>query len=101
MVKKITRPAGRKGNRKGTKRLEGRVRTYLTEKELAQRLGFSERTVQGWRGRGSGPPYRRVGRRAIRYIWEECEAWVNENRFSSTSQYGMEKTHSEDDEGPR
>lgn len=48
---------------------------YLNEKELAVMLGVSVRTLQGWRLRRKGPPFRRLCGDAIRYQVDEVEAW--------------------------
>lgn len=40
---------------------------HLNQKQLAERLGLSERTIEGWRYRGKGPDYLRLeGRIAYR-----------------------------------
>jgi len=40
---------------------------HLSQKQLASRLGLSERTIEGWRYRGKGPDYLRLeGRIAYR-----------------------------------
>ena len=40
---------------------------HLSQKQLAERLGLSERTIEGWRYRGKGPDYLRLeGRIAYR-----------------------------------
>jgi hypothetical protein len=40
---------------------------HLTQAQLAQRLGVSQRTLEGWRYRGKGPAYLRLeGRIAYR-----------------------------------
>jgi transcriptional regulator with XRE-family HTH domain len=36
---------------------------HLNQKQLAQRLGVSQRTLEGWRHRGRGPAYLRLGGR--------------------------------------
>lgn len=39
---------------------------YLSEQEAARRTRLSRRTLQGWRARGEGPRYVKLGR-AVRY----------------------------------
>ncbi len=39
----------------------------IDQKVLAQFLGVSTKTVEGWRLYGKGPRYRRVGDKLIRY----------------------------------
>lgn len=42
---------------------------HLTQAQLADRLGVSQRTLEGWRYRGKGPAYLRLeGRIAYRVI---------------------------------
>jgi Helix-turn-helix domain len=42
---------------------------HLNQEQLAQRLGVSQRTLEGWRHRGKGPAYLRLeGRVAYRVI---------------------------------
>lgn len=42
---------------------------HLNQSQLAQRLGVSQRTLEGWRYRGKGPAYLRLeGRIAYRVI---------------------------------
>ncbi len=96
MIRKITRRA----KKKGTTPREPGIRTYAKEKQVAAHLGISPRTLQGHRQRGSGPPFRKWNR-SVFYVLEEVEAWLDENRFDSTSQYPIERTDSKDDEEPR
>lgn len=60
-----------------------------TERELAVALGISRRTLQGWRWRGGGPPFRRLGG-AVRYDPAEVRAWLDAQRRTSTSDTGGE-----------
>jgi transcriptional regulator with XRE-family HTH domain len=36
---------------------------HLSQEQLAERLGVSQRTLEGWRYRGRGPAYLRLGGR--------------------------------------
>lgn len=52
---------------------------YLTERELASRLGLSVKTLQGWRLRGQGPPVTKLGpslRAAVRYEATAALEWA-------------------------
>lgn len=60
-----------------------------TERELAVALGISRRTLQGWRWRGGGPPFRRLGG-AVRYDPAEVRSWLDAQRRPSTSDAGGE-----------
>jgi transcriptional regulator with XRE-family HTH domain len=57
-----------KGSRTGG--TEPREVRHLTQAQLAQRLGVSQRTLEGWRYRGKGPAFLRLegGRIAYRVI---------------------------------
>jgi hypothetical protein len=52
----------------------------------ADELGLSPRTLEGWRRRGEGPPYLKIGRR-VKYRPEDIEAYkaarLHENRAPS------------------
>jgi predicted DNA-binding transcriptional regulator AlpA len=56
-------------------------RRFLTERDLASMLSVSVKTIQGWRFRGQGPPWRKLGQgrtAAVRYNLAEVEAWIAE-----------------------
>lgn len=59
------------------------------ESEVAEFLGVSVRTLQGWRWRGGGPSFHRVGS-AIRYDMADVRAWLESQRRTSTSGTGAE-----------
>lgn len=62
--------AGRKGGEQVAVYINGVLYTrenYIDQKTLAQFLGVSTKTVEGWRLYGKGPRYRRVGDKLIRY----------------------------------
>ena len=63
----------------------------LDEREAAARLKVALRTVQGWRTRGGGPPFLRLGRGrgAIRYRPEDLEAYLAGRVRTSTSDDGQ------------
>ncbi len=46
-----------------------------TERQEAERLNLSERTLQAWRTRGDGPPFVKLGR-AVRYNPNETDSWL-------------------------
>jgi predicted DNA-binding transcriptional regulator AlpA len=62
----------------------------LSQKEVAQKLRISERTLERHRLAGTGPRYARLGR-LIRY--RECDVadWVHDTLRTSTSQKTMPK----------
>jgi len=49
----------------------------LTREEAAELLGIRPQTLAAWKCLGrQGPPYVRVGMRAIRYRRSDLEAWL-------------------------
>jgi predicted DNA-binding transcriptional regulator AlpA len=48
----------------------------LSEREIQEEYNISTRTLQGWRTRKKGPPYRKVGGTLVRYDRVEFEAWL-------------------------
>jgi predicted DNA-binding transcriptional regulator AlpA len=62
--------------------LEGAL---LTTAESAYLLGLSKRSLEALRVRGGGPVFVVLGRRAVRYRRSDIVAWVDERRYSSTS----------------
>jgi len=45
------------------------------EKREAERLGFSQRTLQMWRLRGGGPPFIKI-HSSVRYDPAQVDAWL-------------------------
>jgi predicted DNA-binding transcriptional regulator AlpA len=60
----------------------------LTERQAADALGFTPRTLAEWRYRGGGPPFVRVSARAVRYRPDDLDAWARERLRTSTSDPG-------------
>lgn len=58
--------------------------THLTEHQLARRLNISMRTLQGWRLRGEGVPFLKLGR-CVRYPISVVDRWEREHLYQSTS----------------
>lgn len=61
--------------------------TLLTEQETATLLKVSKKAVQGWRYRGGGPRFVKVGR-CVRYRLEDLQAFVLAALRNSTSDPG-------------
>lgn len=62
-----------------------RVQTaHMTEREVAELLNMSHRTLQGWRSGGGGPRFGKFGR-SVRYDRAAVEAWIADQERSSTS----------------
>lgn len=51
------------------------VRRYLSERDLSEYSGVAVRTLQGWRVRGQGPPWVKMGT-IVRYDIERFDEWV-------------------------
>jgi len=62
------------------------IRLY-SEKEAAEMLNISVKTLQAWRFKGNGPRYYKLGR-CVRYKIEDLEDFLNNNAQNSTSGYG-------------
>lgn len=62
--------------------------TLLTERQAAESLSLSVRTLQGWRVSGGGPLFVKLGGRCVRYRVRDIERWIEERRRSSTSDPG-------------
>lgn len=58
----------------------------LHETEAARFLSLSVRSLQGWRVKGGGPPFVKIGRRAVRYRRRELIAWAEASLCENTSQ---------------
>ena len=58
----------------------------LTQREAAQALRLSERTLERMRVAGNGPRFVRISRRSIRYPQQYVDAYVAARVVSSTSQ---------------
>jgi len=56
----------------------------LTTAEAATLLAVSTRTLEGWRSKLVGPPYKKLSDNVVRYSAEDLEAWVD--RSSQTGQ---------------
>jgi excisionase family DNA binding protein len=65
-------------------RTSGPEKPFLTTKEAAVWLGLTRNTLEKWRVKGSGPPYRKHGR-YVRYHRQDLIAWSEARRRRSTS----------------
>ncbi len=60
----------------------GALKRFYSEAELAAYAGLSTRTLQGWRLRNQGPPWKRLcaddkrKHGAIRYDIQQFDAWL-------------------------
>ena len=58
----------------------------LNQRQTAALIGVSERTLECWRCRGSGPPFVKISRRAVRYRRKDIDQWVRERVQRSTAE---------------
>jgi predicted DNA-binding transcriptional regulator AlpA len=59
----------------------------LNAQNAADWTGLSTSTLAKLRLTGNGPTYSKLGRRVV-YRVGDLEAWIEANRFKSTSEYG-------------
>jgi hypothetical protein len=55
-----------------------RLEYLLNEREAGQVLGVSAEGMRGWRQRGEGPPWKRIGKRFIRYDPAALRRWIED-----------------------
>jgi predicted DNA-binding transcriptional regulator AlpA len=48
--------------------------------------GLSPKTLEGFRSSGNGPRFVRYGRRAVRYLVSDLDAWMAGLKVASTSE---------------
>lgn len=58
------------------------VARFLSEKDVAARLGVTTRTLQRWRVSGEGPEWVRTGPRMVRYSDAAISAWAEGRTFA-------------------
>lgn len=66
-------------------------RDLLTTREAATLIHISPRTLEGYRLRGGGPPFYRVGPRCVRYDVGDLLAWAKRARLFSTSEIDVDR----------
>lgn len=54
------------------------MRRLLRSKELAEVFGLTDNTLRIWRLQGEGPPYFKVGAKAVRYDQDKVREWLEE-----------------------
>jgi predicted DNA-binding transcriptional regulator AlpA len=59
---------------------------FLNSGQAAHYLGLSERTLEDMREKGEGPPFRKHGRRNVRYHITDLEAWSDARKRKDTSE---------------
>ena len=61
----------------------------LTEQDIARDYGIALATLRGWRFRGVGPTFFKLGR-SVRYRAEDVDAFLEAQRRRSTSDAGLD-----------
>lgn len=61
-----------KGNRMKT--INGK--TMLSTAEVSEYIGIPEDTIRYWRSIGEGPKSFRVGKRLVKYLQDDVDAWL-------------------------
>ena len=61
------------------------ARSNVDTRRAAELLGMSNRTLEKWRGQGTGPPFLKLGRRVL-YSVVDLEEWIRSRRRRSTSE---------------
>jgi excisionase family DNA binding protein len=58
---------------------------FLTQKQLAELLNLSERTLERWRVEGRGPKFVAMGPRRRLYRLTDVDEWAKAQTFESTA----------------
>jgi len=70
----------------------------LTEKQVAEMLGVTDRTLQSWRFKGVGPRFIRISRRCVRYEQSAIEEFIEAHSVRNTAQIiGLKRQGGNDD----
>lgn len=59
---------------------------HIDEKKAAGYLGISHKTLQGYRTKGGGPPFIKVGERSVRYKIADLINWAENRKKKNTSE---------------
>jgi predicted DNA-binding transcriptional regulator AlpA len=59
---------------------------HIDEKKAAEYLGISHKTLQGYRVKGGGPPFIKVGERSVRYKIADLINWAENRKKKNTSE---------------
>jgi len=65
---------------------------FLTDRETADLLRVTIRTMMRWRRDGNGPPYTRAGRRLL-YSRREIDAWAAGRTFAHRAAEAVSAAH--------
>lgn len=61
------------------------MQNYGNEREAAEYIHVSTKTLQSWRAKGQGPPYVKLGR-LVRYDFGVLRSWAEARTRQSTSE---------------
>ena len=70
---------------------------HLNQVEVAERWGFSPRTLENWRCRGEGPPFLKIGGKVV-YRLEDVEAFEQNQLRAKTASAGRHKRRAQSTE---
>tara|TARA_E500000305_G_scaffold109307_1_gene113936 strand:+ start:2864 stop:3109 length:246 start_codon:yes stop_codon:yes gene_type:complete len=59
--------------------------SLLNERDAADLLGLSDRTLQKWRVCGGGPVFIKIGGKSVRYQRRDLIVWINARKQANTS----------------
>ncbi|WP_316205925.1 DNA-binding protein [Bradyrhizobium sp. SZCCHNR3058] len=59
----------------------------LTTKQMAEWFGVSTQWLEIGRSKNYGPPFRKIGRKTVRYHVGEVKAWLDARSHHSTAEY--------------
>ena len=68
--------------------LAGDENRLFTEKQASEFLQCRPQTLSGWRIKGDGPPYVKIGGRYVRYRYCDLMEWIKQGLRHSTSDKG-------------
>ena len=58
---------------------------YIDEKTAAEFLGIAVKTLQGYRVKGGGPEFRKIGAKTVRYKFSDLKIWAESRKKKNTS----------------
>ncbi len=88
MMSRTTRPAAgtiRRSSERSPTRPSPKAPSNVDTRQAAELIGMSKRTLEKWRGEGTGPPFLKLGRRVL-YSVADLEEWLRSRRRRSTSE---------------
>lgn len=77
------------GNSKSSKKLDFSnlpSDRYIDEKQVAEYLGISAKTLQGYRVKGGGPEFMKLGHKTVRYKISDIQEWAKNHKKKNTSE---------------